>query len=88
MLKDANLVLTLFTSGEKIAEDSEINDSVEFNYLRVKAASAMEEAIHFSENQMFDQGQKVLSSMISKIEHSHPKNKEKLLVIRKDLLIC
>jgi hypothetical protein len=47
--KEKNLVLTLFTANEQIAADSEINDVVEFNYLRVKAAQAMDEAIGFSE---------------------------------------
>lgn len=41
LVKDANLVLTLFNESEKVAQDSEINDNVEFNYLRVKAAQAM-----------------------------------------------
>lgn len=40
-----NLIVTLFTSDEQVAADSEINDAVEFNYFRVKAASAIEQAI-------------------------------------------
>lgn len=43
--------MTLFLEKETIPIDSEINDNVEFNYLRVKAAEAMESAIQFSENQ-------------------------------------
>lgn len=35
VVKDAKLVWTLFTSNEKVAEDSEVNENVEFNYLRV-----------------------------------------------------
>ena len=42
-------MLTLFSQSESVAENSEIDDTVEFNYLRVKAACAMEEAMSYSE---------------------------------------
>ncbi|KAL4512658.1 hypothetical protein ABPG72_020495, partial [Tetrahymena utriculariae] len=45
----SNLVLTLFTENEKVAQDSEINDNVEFNYIRVKAAQAIEQAIKYAD---------------------------------------
>lgn len=35
-------MLTLYANNEVIAEDSEVNDNVEFNYLRVQVATAME----------------------------------------------
>lgn len=44
-MKESRLTLTLFTNKEKIAEDSEVNDAVEFNYLRVKASEAIQEAM-------------------------------------------
>lgn len=42
VVKDNNLILTLFTENEKVPVDSEANENVEFNYLRVKASEAME----------------------------------------------
>ncbi|EAR87778.2 von willebrand factor type A (vWA) domain was originally protein (macronuclear) [Tetrahymena thermophila SB210] len=88
IVKDSNLILTLFLQNETVPVDSEINDAVEFNYLRVQAAEAMEVAINFSEKQQYDQGQVVLKSILSKIENSHPKNKEKVQILKKDLLDC
>ncbi|EGR34145.1 von willebrand factor type A domain protein [Ichthyophthirius multifiliis] len=88
VVKNANLVLTLFTEFEKIAEDSEFHDDVEFNYLRVKAAEAMDLAIQEADLQRYDQGQLILQSMIKKIEFSCPQNKQKLQKIVEDLEEC
>lgn len=49
IVKSSNLMLTLYAKDEVVAEDSEVNDNVEFNYLRVQAAIAMEKTILFSE---------------------------------------
>ncbi|KAL4437706.1 hypothetical protein ABPG74_012381 [Tetrahymena malaccensis] len=88
VVKDSNLVLTLFTQNEKVAEDSEINDSVELNYLRVKASEAMDQAMKEAEQQKYESGQQILQSMIERFDKSHPKNKEKLQIIKKDLEEC
>ncbi|KAL4486848.1 hypothetical protein ABPG72_009612 [Tetrahymena utriculariae] len=88
ILKQNRLVLTLFTQNEKIAQDSEINDNVEFNYIRVKAAQAMEEAIKFADRNQYNEGQAILSDMLKKIEKSHPNNQAKLQVIKNDLVQC
>ncbi|EAR87777.1 von willebrand factor type A (vWA) domain was originally protein (macronuclear) [Tetrahymena thermophila SB210] len=88
IVKDSNLILTLFLQNETVPVDSEINDAVEFNYLRVQAAEAMEVAISYSEKQQYEQSQVVLKSILSKIENSHPKNKQKILILKKDLLDC
>lgn len=42
VIKNNKLVWTLFTNSEVVADDSELNENVEFNYLRVKASEAME----------------------------------------------
>ncbi|EAR89933.1 von willebrand factor type A (vWA) domain was originally protein (macronuclear) [Tetrahymena thermophila SB210] len=88
VVKDNNLVLTLFTQNEKVAQDSEINDSVELNYLRVKASEAMDQAMKEAEQQKYESGQQILQSMIERFDKSHPKNKEKLQLIKKDLEEC
>ncbi|EAR89934.1 von willebrand factor type A (VWA) domain was originally protein (macronuclear) [Tetrahymena thermophila SB210] len=88
VVKDNNLVLTLFTENEKVAEDSEINDSVELNYLRVKASEAMDQAMKEAQQQKYESGQQILQSMIERFDKSHPKNKEKLQLIKKDLEEC
>ncbi|KAL4435511.1 hypothetical protein ABPG74_020287 [Tetrahymena malaccensis] len=88
VIKENNLILTLFTQNENVAQDSEINDNVEFNYIRVKAASAMEEAIKFADRNQYNEGQAVLIDMLKKIEKSHPNNKAKLQVIKDDLVQC
>ncbi|KAL4499756.1 hypothetical protein ABPG72_017296 [Tetrahymena utriculariae] len=88
VVKDSNLILTLFLQNETVPIDSEINDAVEFNYLRVQVAEAMEEAINFSEKQQYEQGQVVLKGILNKIENSHPKNKEKVQILKKDILDC
>ncbi|EAR90750.2 von willebrand factor type A (VWA) domain was originally protein (macronuclear) [Tetrahymena thermophila SB210] len=88
ILKENNLVLTLFTQNEKIAQDSEINDNVEFNYIRVKAAQAMEDAIKYADRNQYQEGQAVLSDMLKKIEKSHPNNQARLQVIKEDLFLC
>ncbi|EAR86689.3 von willebrand factor type A domain protein (macronuclear) [Tetrahymena thermophila SB210] len=87
-LKESKLVLTLFTDNEQVAQDSEINDNVEFNYIRVKAAQAIEEAIKYADQNQYNQGQHVLSDMLKQIEKSHPKNQAKLQVLKDDLVQC
>jgi len=41
VVKDAKLTLTLFTNSEIVPAESEMNDAVEFNYLRVQASEAI-----------------------------------------------
>ncbi|KAL4499758.1 hypothetical protein ABPG72_017298 [Tetrahymena utriculariae] len=88
VVKDSNLILTLFLQNETVPIDSEINDAVEFNYLRVQVAEAMEEAINFSEKQQYEQGQVVLKGILNKIENSLLKNKAKVQILKKDILDC
>ncbi|KAL4486846.1 hypothetical protein ABPG72_009610 [Tetrahymena utriculariae] len=88
VLKEYKLVLTLFTQYEKISYDSEINQNVEFNYLRAKAAQSMEEAIQFADRDQHQQRQAILQDMLKNIENSHHNNLEKLNIIKEDLIQC
>ncbi|KAL4509553.1 hypothetical protein ABPG73_022769 [Tetrahymena malaccensis] len=88
IVKENNLVLTLFTESEQIAQDLEMNDNVEFNYIRVKAAQAIEDAMKYADRNQYNEGQIVLSDMLKKIEQSHPKNQSKLQVLKEDLIQC
>ncbi|KAL4512621.1 hypothetical protein ABPG72_020458 [Tetrahymena utriculariae] len=88
IVKQSNLVLTLFTENEKVAQDSEINDNVEFNYIRVKAAQAIKQAIKYADINQYSKGQNLLIDMLKNIENSHPINQAKLQVLREDLIQC
>ncbi|KAL4485500.1 hypothetical protein ABPG73_015292 [Tetrahymena malaccensis] len=88
VIKESNLVLTIFSQNEKIAQDSEKDDQVEFNYTRVKAAQAIEEAIKYAQKNQHSQGQDILQNMITNINKINPKNQEKLQIIKQDLADC
>ncbi|KAL4450381.1 hypothetical protein ABPG74_009087 [Tetrahymena malaccensis] len=88
ILKENNLVLTLFTENEQIAQDLEMNSNVEFNYIRVKAAQAIENAMKYADRNQYKEGQMILSDMLKNIEKSHPNNKSKLQVLKEDLIQC
>ena len=42
IVKNADLTLKLFSNSEQPTADSEVNDAVEFNYLRVRASEAIQ----------------------------------------------
>lgn len=67
--KQALLSLTLINSNESIAEINENSDVVE-NYLRVKAAEAIEENMKKAEKNQFAEASKGIDEMISAIENN------------------
>jgi len=42
IVKNTDLTLKLVSNFESLTEDSEVNDAVEFNYLRVRASEAIQ----------------------------------------------
>ena len=67
--KQALLSLTLINSNESVAEINENSDVVE-NYLRVKAAEAIEENMKKAEKNQFAEASKGIDEMISAIENN------------------
>ncbi|KAL4464389.1 hypothetical protein ABPG73_017868 [Tetrahymena malaccensis] len=88
IVKENKLILTLLTQNEENSHYTDINENFEFNYFRVKAAQAIEEAIQFADKKQYQEGQDILSDMQKKLENSHPNNMEKLNIIKEDLIQC
>ncbi|KAL4476091.1 hypothetical protein ABPG74_009824 [Tetrahymena malaccensis] len=88
IVKDSNLMLTLFLQNERIPIDSEIDSSVEFNYLRVQAAMAIDSALNLSENKQFSESELILTHFLGKLEKHHLQNQEKIEILKRDILDC
>lgn len=48
--KEAEMLLTIFNENQVIPADSEVDEDVQFNILRVRGAEVMQEAIKFAES--------------------------------------
>jgi len=51
---EANLVLTCYNEDENIPQDSEADENVEYNYLRVMGAEAMKNCMNEAEKGNYD----------------------------------
>jgi uncharacterized protein YegL len=79
-----NLFLTLINPHEEIAEVNENVDVIE-NYLRVKAAEAIEENMKKAEANKFEEAQQGIDLMIHNIQNNKKARKEKMDVLVQDL---
>ena len=80
----ANLVLILINPNEEIAEINENIDVIE-NYLRVKAAEAIQENMKKAENNNFEEAQAGIDQMIQSITSNSKARPEKMNNLVNDL---
>lgn len=78
------LKLTLINANEEIPDTIENVDVIE-NYLRVKAAEAIEENMKKADQQQYEEAQKGIDNMITYIQSNTKARKEKMDSLVQDL---
>ena len=86
--KQADLLLVLLNPEDAIPAENEANVDVLVNHLRVKGAESIEFAKDFSDQNKFDEAQKLLKDMKKEIDDSPCKDHPALIVLKENIDSC
>ncbi|KAL4429892.1 hypothetical protein ABPG74_022915 [Tetrahymena malaccensis] len=84
--KETSLQLQLIYENEEInQQEFEIDENVEFHYLRVKAAESIQNALKYTQEQDYEKAKLILKETQEKLQKCSPNNIFKLQLINQEL---